>query len=391
MIFWLCLMLVMVPLLVEGRRMKSWRSRVPFRVHVHGSRGKSAAVREMTRLLRDRGFRVLGKTTGDAPEYLLPDGTVVPIRRIGPASIREHVAVLRKAAALKVDVVVAEGMALQPETVFMSERILHATHAVITNVRPDHAETMGRGRSGVVQTLSLLIPDNGLLFTARENGAEQLKRQARNAGTECRIIDAALHAPFQPHALARAVTESIAGADNGTAPVSAPPSRDEHDTEESLTAIRSLSVDGLPVLTADLFSANDVLSSRLLLHRCRPWKDTTLFRAALLSARADRPLRSTAFLDWLLGEPRFDLIVAAGDHAPFALLWGRMRRRRAGRPAPPCMLAGKTGNEAPARLMTTLAALAVSHGRSGLFVAGLGNAHGYAERWRAVYGGPPCS
>ena len=64
----------------------------------------------------------------------------MPIRRLGPARIQEHVATLRKAAQLKVDALIVEGMALAPETVWQSQNILAADQAVITNTRPDHAE-----------------------------------------------------------------------------------------------------------------------------------------------------------------------------------------------------------------------------------------------------------
>ncbi len=398
MLYWICLFMVLIPLAAEHRLLLRWRSAVPFRIHVHGTRGKSAVVRELTRILRERGLCVLGKTTGDVPEYLLPDGSVRPVRRIGPANIREHARLLRMASRMNADVVVAEGMALQPETIFISEQILRATHAIITNTRPDHEESMGRGREGVLQTLALLIPSGGMLYTAREVGAAELRKLATDRGAACRIVSSPLQSPAQPLSLARAVAGALpeSGAEKaavGVPPLPKPMTRERSGTEA--LAFYESDVDGLQVFFADLFSVNDVLSSRILLQHCPLWRNSDLFRVALLSARPDRPLRTSTFMDWLEREPRFDLVMAAGDHALWAVLRAALsaRARNSGppeEPGPGCALAGMTGNAAPARLMGRLAKMALAHGRSGLFVAGLGNAHGYAERWRAVYGDPSC-
>ncbi len=208
MLYWICLAVVVLPMVVERLLVRRWRARIPLLVHVHGTRGKSSTVRDCARLLREQGLNVLAKTTGDAPEYVLPDGSVKAIRRIGPPRIQEHVAILRKAARLRVDAVVVEGMALSAETVWQSERILRATHAVITNTRPDHAECMGSGRSGVAATLGLMIPENGELFTAAEEGVEQLAEISRRKNCSIRIVKSfsSLH---QLGCLANAVAAAV--------------------------------------------------------------------------------------------------------------------------------------------------------------------------------------
>ena len=391
MLFWICLLLVLLPLMLEGRLLRAWRARIPCRVHVHGTRGKSAVVRRLAALLRARGLRVLAKTTGDAPEYILPDGSVSPVRRTGPASIREHVRILRMAAAMRADVLVVEGMALQRENVLTSEHILHATHAVITNLRPDHEETMGRGRKGVLRTLSLMIPPGKTLYCAQETGAPSLAENAAARGTACRIVSSGLSAPHQPEALARAVAGDITGkrsllSAGDLCHTSAPCGPDPRGKAVPLPG----GADGMPGFFLDLFSVNDVVSTRMLLARGREEQAPRLLRAALLSTRADRPLRTTAFMAWLIHEPFFDIIVAAGDHAPCALWYGALLARRRGL-SPSIMSAGALGGRAPETLLADLARKAREKGRSGLFVAGVGIAHGYAECFRVRYGGSSCS
>ena len=388
MIFWICLLLVLVPLVVEGRQLCAWRRRVPCRIHVHGTRGKSAVVRRTAALLREKGLRVLAKTTGDTPEYIFPDGSTAPVRRTGPASIREHIRVLRMASAMNADVVVVEGMALQKENVLTSEQMLRATCAVITNLRPDHEETMGHGRKGVLRTLSLMIPPGATVYTAHETGALSLAAHAAARGAFCRIVDAPLSAPAQPEALARAAADDVCRTLRLPVPTSPFPCAIAPGQARPLPGTPG----NMPVLFLDLFSVNDVASARMLLEARERKEASGLLRAALLCTRADRPLRTTAFTTWLIHESFFDVIVPVGDHAPCALWYGALSARRPCPASRPALVPAELWNAPPPeKLVADLIRTAREKGRFGLFVAGFGNAHGYAERFRACYGGPPCS
>jgi hypothetical protein len=307
----------------------------------------------------------LAKTTGDAAEYVLPDGRVRPVFRLGPPRISEHVSLLRRAERLKADAVVAEGMALQPETVFASERILRATHAVITNVRPDHQETMGGGREGVCRTLGLLLPERGVLFTSREAGAGTLQDMAAARGVECVVIEG--EDLRQGQNLAAAVCAAVTGRET--------PPGEEPAGKSPGARMRTALWGGLPVRHCDLFSANDTVSAQLLLHGCGFGRRESFLRVALLATRADRPLRTRAFLDWLACEPLFDAVVPLGGHALYAWLPGRKNVLRV---APFIR---------PHRLLTRLCRAAAAEGRAGLDLAGLGNAHGCGGRWRSFLAG----
>src|SRR5690349_10417614 len=60
---------------------------IQIRIHVTGTRGKSATVRLIAAAFRASGHRVVAKTTGTDPRLLLPDGTERPVRRWGAATI----------------------------------------------------------------------------------------------------------------------------------------------------------------------------------------------------------------------------------------------------------------------------------------------------------------
>src|SRR5512136_396561 len=76
--------------------------RIPIRIHVNGTRGKSTVVRLTAAALRDAGIRTLAKTTGTTPTLIYPDGHEEAIRRRGPSRIREQMSFMKKAAAMGV-------------------------------------------------------------------------------------------------------------------------------------------------------------------------------------------------------------------------------------------------------------------------------------------------
>ena len=63
-------------------------------------------------------------------------------------------------------------MALQPELQALSEfKLLRATHAVITNARPDHLDVMGPTATDVARALCGMIPPGGTAVHRRAGGA----------------------------------------------------------------------------------------------------------------------------------------------------------------------------------------------------------------------------
>ncbi len=138
----------------------AWRHRralrdIPVRIHVAGTRGKSTTTRLIAAALRAGGRRVVAKTTGSEPRLILPDGRDEIWPRRGPATIREQVGVVRRAAQLGADTIVVECMAIRPEFVFASEHhLIEATTAVITNTRADHLEDIGESTEASAQALA---------------------------------------------------------------------------------------------------------------------------------------------------------------------------------------------------------------------------------------------
>jgi len=71
-------------LLARALLLRRALSRVPIRIHVGGTRGKTTVCRLIAAGLRSEGVRTLAKTTGTDPLLILPDGTERAWRRAGP-------------------------------------------------------------------------------------------------------------------------------------------------------------------------------------------------------------------------------------------------------------------------------------------------------------------
>lgn len=68
-------------------------------------------------------------------------------------------------------------MALLPFNQKVSEeKLIKATHAVITNVREDHLEIMGPEKKDVALAISGSIPESKILFTSEKEFFRFLKR-----------------------------------------------------------------------------------------------------------------------------------------------------------------------------------------------------------------------
>jgi len=176
----------------EVRRHERNLARIPVRVHVNGTRGKSSVTRLIAGGLRAGGRRTFAKTTGMMARMIRPDGHEVDVYRVGSPNIIEQTRIVRRALEAGADTLVIECMAVSPELQPVAElRLIKSTVGVITNVRADHLDVMGPTVDDAAEALGLTLPSRGHAFTAERERAPILQRIARERGTTLVITDEA--------------------------------------------------------------------------------------------------------------------------------------------------------------------------------------------------------
>jgi len=172
---------------VHRRRLAS----IPIRIHVAGTRGKSSVTRLVAAGLRQAGIRTAAKTTGTLARMILPDGREVPVFRPAGANITEQIRIVHAARQFGAEALVLECMALQPVLHWVSEnKLVRATHGVITNARADHLDVMGPTEVDVARALAGMVPVGGVLVTAERRNLEVFERVAADRGTRLVVVTA---------------------------------------------------------------------------------------------------------------------------------------------------------------------------------------------------------
>ncbi len=296
--------------------------KIPMRIHVNGSRGKSDVTRLIAAGLRGytsgkTSLKVWAKTTGTLPRILGTNGEEIPIVRRFPVNIGEQMKIVKKAAHAGVDVLVIECMAVQPELQWVSEnKMLQSQIGVITNARLDHLDVMGKTSDEVAHTLGLTIPKGGKVFTADEEHYNTFSEIAKERGNECILVigedlDDELLEGFKGQvfrdnlALALAVcnelgvpyNEAIQGMYNYT-------------PDPGAFQIYTLVKDDKQIYFANAFAANDPESTLFLYKKALSIVNPKQI-VGIYNHRRDRDFRSTLFLD-MVEEVDFDEILWLG-------------------------------------------------------------------------------
>ncbi len=159
--------------------------RLPIRIQVNGTRGKSSVTRLIAAGLRGGGMSVISKTTGTLPRFQIDNRTEFPIRRLGQGNIIEEVRIVKEAVKRKPDALVIECMALIPEYQRIErEKLIQPTIGVITNVRADHLDVMGPTILDVAYALTNTVPRGGYFFTAEKEFLWVFEKRAREMNTK---------------------------------------------------------------------------------------------------------------------------------------------------------------------------------------------------------------
>lgn len=157
--------------------------RIPLRIAVTGTRGKSSLVRMIASILKEDGSRVLAKTTGTLPLIVEPDGNEHVLTRRGKPTIIEQMGLVRRAAGIQADVLIAEIMSIQPENHRVEARqLIKPQFIVITNVRQDHTDAMGETLDEIASVFAETITAGSVVFIPEKETRKPIVMKAQQRG-----------------------------------------------------------------------------------------------------------------------------------------------------------------------------------------------------------------
>lgn len=151
--------------LLEKARHERNLKKVPIRILINGTRGKTTLTRLLVASLNAAGIRTIGRTTGSEAAVIYPDGRIESIIRHRSARVYEIIKFFRLAAGEKAECAVVECMALQSENqkAFRDSLVKPGT-VVIVNTFVDHVPEMGDTRESTSRVLGFSVPKNAELY-----------------------------------------------------------------------------------------------------------------------------------------------------------------------------------------------------------------------------------
>jgi gamma-polyglutamate synthase len=289
-----------------SRRNVQRLQRIPLRVLITGSRGKSSTVRLIHAALTAGGVPTLGKMTGTAPRELDTAGVEHPTTRIGQVSILEMLETVNRSFrrdAVAPEAIVLECMAVTPGLItLVTDDIVRPQVSVVTNALWDHLEEQGTTLEQIAVSLSRVMRGAEVAITAehREGTRAVLAYEALARGC---AFDAVSGADVQPEILERLpaahpdnvamalAVSAFAGIDRDTAVRGM-----EIATVEPLPTSPAMAViGGIEWWYRDIGSINDTDSLTPALAAAKAQMPKDAVTLAILTTRWDRPLRAIQF------------------------------------------------------------------------------------------------
>lgn len=293
--------------------------RIPIRIHVNGSRGKSSVTRLIAAGLRAGGVKVYGKTTGTSPRIIDPHGLEIPIHRMRGASIGEQVKMFRYFHRKRPEAVVMECMAIQPAYQWLSEhQMIHATIGVITNARPDHTREMGPGMQQIGKSLSNSIPEKAKAFTSEqalfpvmEKAAEQRQTTLQAVSKEDVTEEEMQHFNYVEHRDNVSLSIAVCKACGVDRHVALTGMYKVHPDPGALKLIH-LRFNQTDYTFVNGFAANDPDSTHQIWQQLQEEREKAETTIVLLNSRIDRFPRTIQLIDMAADKIALDYLVIVG-------------------------------------------------------------------------------
>ena len=313
-------------LTVEVRHHNRNLKKIPLRITVSGTRGKTTVVRSLASILRLAGYQVLAKTTGSEARLILPDGTEEPIKRNGLTTIMEQKKLINKAKQLQAQCVIAEIMSIQPTNHLVeTQQLLKPQMTLLTNFRTDHTDVVPDRQEAITAVFANdVFPDSAIILPETEANP-QIREAIENKKARLIMAKSGIHSTIN---LPDNVLEKQIASNLDLVTTAALELGIEPDVIAKGIALAKMDI-GNPLIFSikeqnknlwfiNAFAANDPQSTRQLVEQTEALLSAESgSRIALLSLRSDRGERSLQWLRYLRGEGRelFEKVYLVGGHA----------------------------------------------------------------------------
>ncbi|NIC01010.1 Mur ligase [Halobacterium sp. R2-5] len=280
------------------------------RIVVSGSRGKSKTVERLYEIFAARNTDVYAKVTGDKPQSLYA-GETNKIERSDRVVLYENEREIRRYAPEDVLIVENQGIS-EYTTRLVNQQFARADVVMVTNIRQDHRDTLGRTRGEIARSFARSIPAGTHLVNC-----EQEPELRRRLAVELRGRDVSLSHVSVPEEYADVpAAESIFGLNEVLQSVGSEPVSDGV-LHRFLDEMR---VEWVRLPAGKVFNAadvNDVESTEIIRRDLCTGPIESI--VPLIYLRDDRRARTASFLtylDELHDSGVVDTVHAVGTPAP---------------------------------------------------------------------------
>jgi gamma-polyglutamate synthase len=321
----LFLIFLIAEAILHNRKLKN----IPLRITVSGTRGKTSIVRTLAAVLRVHGIRVLAKTTGSEAMYVLPDGSLEPVTRRGPATIMEQKRLIAKAVRMKADCVITEIMSIHPDNHQVeTQKLIQPEITILSNFRPDHTDVAGESIREISELfIHDIFPESTVIIPCEEvnefisNGIARKKARLlpapEGSGKTLSLPETVSHKQMPANLGAVITLARHLNIPDQTIQMGIRETRLDIGQPE----IFRLQFENRKAWFVSAFAANDPVSTRQVMAKIReilaPEITSEPEIIALLALRPDRGERSRQWLDFLKADGRtlFSRIFVSGIHS----------------------------------------------------------------------------
>ncbi len=312
------ILVIIISLLIIERWMVRRSVRyLSLRVLVNGTRGKSSVTEYVAAGLSCSQADVMGKVTGIIPTIIY-GGKKTVIERHGVARVQEQVNIIRLARKKKVKNLILECMSIAPELQKLEALVFQPHIYVITNIRDDHREEMGITLESQAEAICNAIPENCKVVTQETCFLDKIKKKAAEKKSTV-VVTKELDHELKTRLPFGIFPENVALALTVCEEAGVKRSHCESgilncilNSESPLITVTDT---GKTFHLLNAFSVNDIDSTASFI---KHWMNVIDFDGKItliLNTRADRPLRSQLFAEWIAqNHDSYQRIILTGNH-----------------------------------------------------------------------------